>query len=49
MNEEKVIFIYDETKENIESKILKLFKQFLELENTWVKGWKKYRARYTYI
>ena len=31
---EKVIFIYDETKENIESKILKLFKQFLELENT---------------
>ena len=28
MNEEKVIFIYDETKENIESKILKLFKQF---------------------
>lgn len=34
MNEEKVIFIYDETKENIESKILKLFKQFLELENT---------------
>lgn len=34
MNEEKVIFIYDETKENIERKILKLFKQFLELENT---------------
>lgn len=34
MKEEKVIFIYDENKENIESKILKLFKQFLELENT---------------
>ena len=34
MNEEKVIFIYDETKENIENKIIKLFKQFLELENT---------------
>ena len=34
MNEEKVIFIYDQTKENIESKILKIFKQFLELENT---------------
>ncbi len=34
MNEEKVIFIYDETKEDIECKILKLFKQFLELENT---------------
>lgn len=34
MNEEKVIFIYDETKEYIESKILRLFKQFLELENT---------------
>ena len=34
MNEEKVIFIYDETKENIEDKILKLFKLFLELENT---------------
>ena len=41
MNEEKVIFIYDETKENIESKILKIFKQFLQLENTWIKGWQK--------
>ena len=41
MNEEKVIFIYDETKENIESKILKLFKQFLELENTWTNSWQK--------
>ena len=34
MNEEKVIFIYDEKKQNIKNKILKIFKQFLELENT---------------